>query len=348
MPAEFRRGGAAIQEATEKSGQGGDFKPFLPSIYWKNDKESKYVLFLTPVEGFLTADMIHFIKTENGYFESVFAKTEPAIGESVDPLVRDWGAQVKTTTLGIAVELEPVMEKVGTRTKPTSFIVATKEFTRKVIDDDGNDTGEEEEVTTPVVGYISQSPNNFYCHVGEWDATESPVNETPLKITRSGEKKNVSYNVVGYDVEVDLAPLFDYLDGVTYLGDDLEDLVNEIADQEPFEATATIGEVLLTKRIEELADPERYDELYAGVDESMDRYGKKKDKKSERKAPTRTAKPSARSASKEEPAEDSEPAESDEPEAKPAKKATKAKAATKGASPQEKLAVLRAKAESKA
>lgn len=354
MP-EFRRGGAAIQEATENRG-GGDFKPFLPNIFWKNDKESHYILFLTPVEEFVTADMVHFIKTEGGYYESVIARTDPAIGESEDGFAKKWGAGIKTTTLGIAVELEPVMEKIGQRTKPTSFIVATKEFTRKVYDDKGEATDDEEEVTTPIVGLVSQSPNNFFNHVSEWDATESPVNETPLKITRSGEKKNVSYNVVGYDVPVDLGPLFEYLEGVTYLGDEIATIAGELPD-EPFKAASVIGNALMNKRLDEFADEERYEELLDGVTESMDIYGKKGKKKEERKGASRITRASQRrteAADEETAGEDtsgsSEETDAEEPSAPKAKaKAAKAKAApTKGSSPQERLAALREKAAAKA
>lgn len=354
MP-EFRRGGAAIQEATENTGS-GEFTPFLPNLYWKNDKEAKYVLFLNTAEDFVTADMIHFIPAD-GHFESVVAKTEPAIGETHDAFVEKWQAPVKTTTLGVAVELEPVMEKVGQRTKPTGFTVATRDFTRKVYDDDGNATDEEEEVTTPVIGLVSQSPHNFFNHVSEWDATESPVHETPLKITRSGDKKNVSYNVAGYDVLVDLDPLFEYLGGVTYIGDEeaIDALSEEISGQEPYEAAVTIGNFLLNKRLDEFIDDDRYDELLAGVTETMAYGGKKKDKKEGRKATNRVARPSQRRQAQAEEAEaedapEPEPEETEEPKATKAKgKTSKAKRApSKGDSPQDRLAALRAKAESKA
>jgi hypothetical protein len=346
MPGEIRRGSAAIDEALENTGGGGNFKPFLPNIYWKSDKESKYLLFLNGLEEIPQLDMIHFLKDENGHVQSVVAKTDSYFEESTDPLVVKWDAEPKITNLAVAVELEPVMEKVGQRTRPTGFTVATKDFVRKVIDDEGNATDEEEEVTTPVVGLIVQSPYNFFNAVKEYDETESPINETPLKVTRLGQKSNVSYQIAGYDVEVDLSPLFEYLDGVTYLGEDIDTLNEEITDLEPFEAAGIIGATLLAKRIEEFVDEDRYEELAEGVTESLawDGGKKKASKKDERKAPARKARPSQRRSRQEE--TDDTP-EADEPEADEKPKATRKAKTAKGASPAEKLEALQAKAAAK-
>lgn len=48
----LRVGGAAIDAAIEEqqSKGKGTFKPFLSNIYWDQDKQDKYLLFLTPIE----------------------------------------------------------------------------------------------------------------------------------------------------------------------------------------------------------------------------------------------------------------------------------------------------------
>jgi hypothetical protein len=184
-----------------------------------------------------------------------------------------------------------------------------------VRDEEGELTQETEEVEAPVIGFITQSPHNFFNVVSSYDANEAPIEETPVKITRVGADNSTVYTVDGYpDQEIDLSGLIECVDGISYLGDDLDDLVDEISDLEDNEAAQVIGAFLLDKRLEELADPERYDNLFEGVDESLDKFGSKKkkskDKESKRERPARRSQRRGRS---EEPAE--EPAEEPEAEA---------------------------------
>jgi hypothetical protein len=348
---EIRRGAAAIQEAATSTSGKGEFHPYLPAIYWK-DADEHYLLFLNEVEDMPLFDMIQYIPVEE-YFQETVSKTDQFFGERYDIFEKDWDATPKKTNVAIAVELEPVVEIVNKRRKPRGFEVKTVSFERRIFDDDGEATGETEEVTAPAVGYVAQSPNNFFNQISNYDANEAPITETALKITRIGADKNTSYTLVGYDeLPIDLSNLVAYVDGISYIGDDLDPLLEEIEKLTPEEAALAIGKKLLDKREEELIDDDRYQELLEGVTESMDKFGnKKKGKKKEKAEPVRSRAASRRTAKKDElpevevnePEPDPEPVE----EVKPARKAAKKAASTKQ-TPESRMAELRAKASERA
>lgn len=371
MP-DFRRGAAAIASAQEQSQSGGgSFRPFAPQHFWKENGEEKYLLFLNDIEDIPTVDLISFIpqtgKKGNGdtfkYYESVIARTDPALGERVDPMVEDWDGKPRANSVAVAVELEVEYEEVKGRKKPTGFSIKTNEFERRVRDDDGELTDERETVVAPAIGFVTQSPNNFFNVVTAYDANEAPVVETPVKITRVGKDKNTSYTIIGYqDQEVDLTDLIDNIEFVNYLGDEADDLLDAIEGADDQEAAKIIGNFFLDKRLEELADKERYDEIYNSIDSSLDIYGGGKSKGKSSKPASRAASRRERPAratqrrNKEEadptPAEEtpSEPEPDDAPDETPAEK-PKARA-TRGSSKSssgtnDALAKLRARAEAK-
>lgn len=351
---EIRRGSAAIQDAAKSSGT-SEFRPFLPSIYWKDDQEERYVLFLNEVEDMPLFDMIQYIPTESGFFQETVSKTDPFFGERSDAFESEKDATIRKTNVAIAVELEPVVEVVNKRRKPRGFEVKTVEYERRVFDDDGEATGETEEVTAPAVGYVAQSPNNFFNQVSNYDANEAPVTSTALKITRIGKDKTTVYQIVGYDeLPIDLSNLVGFIDGISYLGDDLDPLLDEIENLSEEEAALVIGRKLLDKREEELIDDDRYQELLEGVTESMDKYGNKKKNKKKEKDPPRSRAAARRAAKTKEPEPEGDGDEPDEPasdpepteEVKPARKA--AKKATTKQTPESRMAELRAKAAERA
>lgn len=351
---EIRRGSAAIQEAAKSSGK-GEFRPFLPAIYWKDDQEERYILFLNEVEDMPLFDMIQYIPVEGGYFQETVSKTDQFFGERTDAFEKDWDATIRKTNVAIAVELEPVVEVVNKRRKPRGFEVKTIEYERRIFDDDGEATDETEEVTAPAVGYVAQSPNNFFNQISNYDANEAPVTATALKVTRIGKDKTTVYQIVGYDeLPIDLSNLVGYVDGISYLGDELDPLLEEMENLSPEEAALAIGKKLLDLREEELIDDERYQELLDGVTESMDKFGNKKKSKKEKKEAPRSRAAARRATKKTEEPEDEpgddpdEPASDPEPveEVKPAKKAAK-KAAAKQ-TPGSRMAELREKAAQRA
>jgi hypothetical protein len=345
MP-DFRRGADAIAEAQERAkASGGNFKPFTPSLFWSVDDE-RYMLFLNPMSDIPFIDQfINFVpagelKGGKTTYEQVIARTDPVIGEDRDPMVEDWEAEPKEQNIAFAVELEPTFEEgKGGRKRPVGFEVATTEYTRRVRDDKGELTDDTEDVVQPVIGFITQSPHNFFNIVRSYDARESPIEETAVKITRVDSK---TYQINGYPgQEIDLSNLIDYIDGVSWLGDDLDDLIeqidavfedDEVEDQE-FAAASVIGAFFLDKRLAELVDEERYNELYEGIDKPFRKFGgDKKDKKSgnkkDRPKRERPARRSQRRTADPEPEADAaEPEAAPEPKEEPKPRRSRSRAA---------------------
>lgn len=320
MP-DFRRGAEAISAAQKKSKGGGDFRPFTPEFFWK-DGDEKFLLLLNPVSDFVTAEVISFIpvkgKKADGdeftRYERVIARTDPVIGEDSDRMVDDWDGKPRETTIATAVELEPTFEEVKGRKRPTGFTVKTREFERRIRDEEGELTDEYEDVVAPEVGILHQSPNNFFNVVTSFDESEAPVEETAVKITRVGNDTNTVYTIAGYvDQQIDLSPLLDNVDSIYYLRDDIEDILEAVDEAtSDVEAAQIIGAALLDKRLDELVDEERYDELYDGIDSTLDKFGGKKKGKKERPKRERPARRSQRRSQ----SEDSDEAPADEaPEA---------------------------------
>ena len=360
---EIRRGRAAIEEAAK--GSGGTFNPYLPSIYWKDDGEEHFILLLNDIEDLPRFDMIQFIEDENEHMQEAVAKTDQFFGERRDGFVEQWDAKANMRNIAIAVELEPVVEVIKNKRKPRGFEVKTIEYERRVLDDDGEATEETEEVTAPAVGYISQSPNNFFNVLSNYDANEAPVTETALKVTRIGKNKDTSYTLVGYDeMPIDLANLTGYIDGVSYLKEEMDDLIEEIDGVSDDEAGLIIGKLLLDKKEEELVDDDRYQTLLAGQHESMDKFGtNKKGKKKEKAEPARS-RASQRKTTREkvtereetqepedepnEDASDPEPTEEVTPKAKTKAKPKAKKATSKTAEKGDRMAELRKRAAERA
>jgi hypothetical protein len=291
MP-DFRRGSAAIAAAQENTG--GSFRPFVPEIYWDNPQKKKdspyterYLLFLNSVEEAVTADFINMIPTPNGKgFERVIARTDPSIDEAVDPMKRDWGFEPKVNEIAVAVVLNPVFEEDSRgRKKPVSFEVETNTFNRRIRAENGDLTEDTEEVEAPVVGFVTQSPYNFYNLIDSVDANDGPIEETPVRINRVDGK---TYTVKDLDLPVDLTGLIECADGISYLGDDLEAVLDEVDNAETDEdAARIIGVAMLDKRLAELIDRDRYDEIYETISEPAKKFGSDNSSKSKTSKPRR-------------------------------------------------------------
>lgn len=271
MP-DFRRGTEAIREAQENKG-GGNFRPFVPTIRWTEDKESRYLLFLTPAEDIPLIYYHEFIPvgeweskdgsksgTRYGFYIS---RKDPGIGEDYDPLEDDFEPPVepKQRNVAVAVELEAVVKKVKGRNRPSGFKVKTVEFERRVGDGDETET-----VTAPVIGVVAQSPHNFFGWIGSFNDNTAAITEVPVQVTRRGTDSDTKYDFVPYlDQKVDLSAVIEFIDGITYLEDDLEDLLESIEKMEDDSAVATIADALLAARLDELADLDRYKKEVAKV-----------------------------------------------------------------------------------
>jgi hypothetical protein len=278
---DFRRGAQAIEESASRKGS-GSFRPFVPVVQWRDDREQKYVQFLTPISETITCDVHEWIPVGMGEksdgdsytkYEQFISRKDSSIGEDHDDLEDRLEIKPKERTMGVAVELEAVTETDDKgRERVTGFVVATDTYTRK--DDDGN----EEEVTQPLIGIVSQSAQNFFGWLSSYDASQGPIEETPMLVTRRGRDASTTYDFIPMENRaVNFESLLDDIAGVSYLRDHLDDLLEELSRQ-PDDAVAaqTIAAALLDIRLKELCDKERYDELVGPIESIETKYGKKK------------------------------------------------------------------------
>lgn len=296
----FRKGLEAIEEASAAQSGGKRFPTFVPTIKWSADKESKYILVLTPINETTTVDLHEWIKVGEGTsragkaydkFEQFISRKDDGIGESYDDIEDRLGKLPRRRTIAVAVELEPVLETVNGRQRPKGFVVKTDSYTNR----------EGEEVTYPVIGVVVQASRNFFGWLGSFDNTQAPITETPMQVVRRGTDSDTTYDFVPFiDQEVDFNPLFENLDGVNYLKDEFEELDNRIGNYEnDFEAASVIGTTLLDKRVDELADKERYKSLIEPIQElPRSKFDKKPAERPERPSP-REKKPQASTAKSE-------------------------------------------------
>jgi hypothetical protein len=290
---EVRKGLAAIREAAERKGTGGDFTPFCPEIKWRDNDEEKYILILTDLEDLQEFAIHEWIKvgdqtTKSGEvkpkYEWFISRKDPSIGEKYDDLQDRLGQKPTMRFMGVAVEVIPVTEKGrGGKTEIVGFEVATTSYTAKGEDD------EEVEVDQPEIGVISLSSANFWGWLGSFQEKHGNVNEIVFSVTRRGKDANTTYDFVHMKgTPVDLSGLLDTLDGCSYLSQDekYDEFIGEAGeaadaaialDEDGDLASAmVIADVLLQKRISELSDAERYRGLVAPIEELPAKWGRKK------------------------------------------------------------------------
>jgi hypothetical protein len=351
MP-DFRRGKEHIARANESSQGGGEFRPFIQNFYWKEDGESQYLLILNPI------DDIPMVKLQKVFAEGrphhLIARTDEAIGEKKDPIEDQWDYDPKDNNVCVAVSLVPTIEKIKNRNRPTGFEVEVKTFDRKVRDDKGEPTDEREEITTPVVGFIAQSPNNFFNRLASTDANVAPIESTPIRITRTGERLDTDYEVEAFeDKPIDLSGLLDFVDGITYLNDEMDELLEGIEGAEDdFAAAGLIGSLLLDKKLNDMCDEEYYNEVLEKLTEPA-KFSKKR-KESSKKSPI-VARPvrqsqrrSQRQAEDSEPSSDKQEPEAETEEEKPKPRRSRKAVSKEESSPRERMNALRERSAVKA
>lgn len=275
MP-DFRRGVAAMEKAQESNRGGGN--TFVPNLSWKNDREEKYIAFLNPAEDIPTVDLHEWIKVgqrDNGkdIFEWFLSRKDAAIGENYDDIEDRLGQKARVRCIGVAVELEPKFSMVNGRKRPTGFEVKTETFDRKT------EGGGTQEVIAPVIGFVMQSPLNFYGWVGTFSESEAPIEDTPLKVVRRGKDQNTAYDFTPYiDQEIDYTNLIEGIENVGYFADLVEQAEGDTAK----DVALSIGALALDKRLNELADSERYTRLVSNVTELENKFGGKPNRPSPR------------------------------------------------------------------
>lgn len=331
MP-EYRRGREAIEDAAKRSEGGGNFRPFVPEIRWQDADEKKFVLILTPIDEVGEFELHEWIpvaerEKSNGetytQYEAFLSRKDPFVGEDFDKIEDELERKAKTRCMGVAVELEPVMEVIQGRQKPSRFKVKTATYTKN--SDDG-----EQEVTQPVIGLIVQSSALMWSPLSSHDESiNGPITELPLEITRRRKDKDTRYDIVPLPgMEIDLAPVIAYLDGLSYLSDDLDDIIADIEATDEGDELAgaqVVARAIFDKRLAELADGERYEEMVGPIEELPDQWGKGKRKKVKRSSSSsngrsRPSRRSPRKKSEPEPEAAEESAEPAEEEAAPSTK----------------------------
>lgn len=270
----YRHGSAAIESAATSSQGSTSFRRFVPEIFWKEADEKKYILILTPIDEVGAFDLHDFIPIErekaNGEtytsYESFMSRKDNFIGEDFDKIEDELERTPRTRCMGVGVELTPVMEVVKGRKRPTAFTVKTDTYTRNT--EDGEET-----VIYPLIGIISQSSSLMWSPLNSFDESQGPLESLPLEIVRripGGVKSNTKYEMIPFmDVPVDCSPVREYVSGIGYfLEDEIENLQVEMdATDDELKAAQVVARALFEKRIEELADKERYDELLGDVSE---------------------------------------------------------------------------------
>lgn len=299
MTHEFRRGLAAIEEAASRK-SGGNFS-FVPRLRWREDGESKYVLVLTPIEEVATLLLHEWIPVGTGErndgetytkWDDFLSRKDPALGEDYDELEERLERDAKQRAMGVVVELEPVWEEVDGRKKVVSLTVATSDYTRK--DDD-----EEVDMTQPNLALVTESGVTLWGAIGAVDQARGPLSDIPIEIIRRGTDKHTQYSVLPIEVPVDLSPVVDHLDGLSYLNDEMEDIIAKIdaTDGDMLAAAQVVADALLSKRLNELADGDRYEELVSPLKlEDMPKKFGKGGKKGAKKPAAKKERPARKTA----------------------------------------------------
>lgn len=308
----FRRGREAIEKSASR--KGGKGRSFVPDIYWE-DGDKKYILMLTPIEEVPTLSLHSILPVtrekqdgeEFTVWETVLARTDESLDEESDPLNEEYDLAPKERCLGAAVELEPIFKTEKGRKRVKGFTVKTEEYTRRT--DDG-----EEDVEGPKIGLIALWGGYLWRDLTAIDESKGPIHEVPVEITRTGSGLDTDYTVVDFaDLPIDLTPMLENIEGIGYLQDDMDDVLAAIEAESSEEGAAqAVARVMFEKRLDELADLDRYENIVENLDESQIKtWGDSpKAKKGKGKAKKRPTRPSSRKTKKEEePEPDSEPAE---------------------------------------
>lgn len=290
-----RRGLAAIEKAAAPKGGGGS-RSFVPEIKLRADGETKYLLVLTPIDEVATLLYHEWIPVGKGEkangetynrYEAFLSRKDPMLGEDYDEIEDRLDTRPKERCYGVVVELEPVLETVRGRQRPKGFTVKTEDYTRR--GEDGEKT-----VTQPVMGLMIQSAALVWSPLGSLDESQGPLEVLPLQMTRRGTDRNTRYDFVPFvDIPVDLSPIIEHFDGLSFLSDVKDDVEAAIAAaDDEIKAAQAVASFLYDKRLEELADKDRYDELVGPITEIPKKFGS--DKKGGSKPAARPERPSPR------------------------------------------------------
>lgn len=213
-----------LKRGKENMVQSGSGKGrYLPGIFWKEDKEIRFVAFLKPVND-VPKLMTHFILTANGWRTFVCRKNE--IFEDENPngectICDDFKKKASWQWLATAVEMTPVEKRENGRKVTVGYEILMDEW-------EYEKDGKTEKATAPHIGIVSQSLSNFWTPLTAVVEREQMKNgygdldEVVYEIQRSGKgKKGTSY--LFYASAPDERPdLSEYLDEFPTLEDWIE------------------------------------------------------------------------------------------------------------------------------
>lgn len=207
----FNKGGEAIEHAATRSGGG----KFVPDFRWE-DKETKYLQFLDPLEEWVTVLMHPFVwvpadNEEGKRPEKFISRRDSALdGESgYDLLVTRWQQNPVYRTVALAVQLE---KKPGNK-----FVVATRQYEAR--------DGTVKEV--PAVGLVMQSPHTFSKHAKAQVDEGFEIEDYVWAVKRQGSSTDTTYSFSRMVEAVELPDeVQEFLDEYDFDGY-LEDLASE-------------------------------------------------------------------------------------------------------------------------
>jgi hypothetical protein len=194
---------------------------FLPAIYWKDNNESRYLAFVTPVAE-VPKLPIHFIRTANGWRDFVCRKSE--IFEDENPtgaceICDRYKKKPDFKAVALAAELTPEFSRENGRKRVTGFEMLMDEW-------ESEQDGKTETRQAPHVGIIKQAFKNFWTpFVAEIEREQTrngvgDLNEVVYEIVRVGKGNSTTYKFYAYEERPDLS---EYLDGFPTLEDWIEE-----------------------------------------------------------------------------------------------------------------------------
>jgi len=186
--ANFPKGISTGSEGTAKAKSSSGGRSFQTKFFWK-DGEKRYLQFVTDWND-VPAIPMHVVKGAGKFMEN-FVAPKAWHGEDADDALLDLGWEPSMKQVAVAVEVEPVMGKVGGRSVPVSWVPATRSYKRK----DGT------EVEEPNVGVIINTPTLFV-HVQNYFEDNGTILDTVFRITRNGGDQNTSYTVTPQKGEI--------------------------------------------------------------------------------------------------------------------------------------------------
>ena len=213
------RGGQEAINARLASRGSGKFKP----VHQFESGETKYLQFLESIDDVPEVLMHQFIVVgyrENGdpLYERFISRKDPNLDgtDGDDPLIDRFGLKPTARNITVAVEMEPVVEKVGTKRTITGFDVAERQY----------EDSEGTTVSVPNVALVIESPYTLFGHLSTM-ADIKPLEDVVWGIAVRGSGKDKQFTVVDTGIEaLDLTEDEEIQGFVESLDDYLEELAD--------------------------------------------------------------------------------------------------------------------------